>query len=225
MFRSVWLPLVAVSCVASALTGCGASTSSDTSIEGTTGSVSGKAPSEKSATPIVEFDKLPFSVDETTVEVITEGDGDAVAPNATVMVDYYGVNGRTGKVFDTTYNRGTEGESSGSATAAFPLDRVVPGFAKGIAGQKIGSDVLVAIPPKDGYGTGGQPAAGIGSDDTMVFFIHIVDVEPTGVEPEVPAEPEAGTEGTTGDGTEAEGTADEDMGTEDDTDATADATE
>lgn len=188
MFRFVWLPLVAVSLSASALTGC-AATSGDTTIDGTNGSVSAQAPSEKSSTPIVEFDKLPFSVDTTTVEVISEGSGDLVAPNATVMVDYFGVNGRTGKVFDTTYNRGTSGteeQTSGSATAAFPLDRVVPGFAKGIAGQKIGSDILVAIPPADGYGTSGQPTAGIGSDDTMVFFIHIVGAESAGTEPQAP---------------------------------------
>jgi peptidylprolyl isomerase len=37
-------------------------------------------------------------------------------------------------------------------------------------GQTVGSRVLLAFPPADGYGAAGQPSAGI---DTLVFVVDI----------------------------------------------------
>jgi len=109
----------------------------------------------------------PFSVTETQVHTLTPGDGPVVAPTATVSVCYMGVNGRDGTVFDSSYERGE--------AADFPLDRVVPGFQKAIAGQKVGSTVAVAMASADGY-PDGQPAAGIQKGDTLVFAIKILGV-------------------------------------------------
>ena len=53
-------------------------------------------------------------------------------------MNYYGVNGRTGKRFDDSFSRGQ--------SIAFPLDQVVPGFSKGLQGQHQGSRVLIAMP-------------------------------------------------------------------------------
>jgi peptidylprolyl isomerase len=78
-----------------------------------------------------------------------------------------GVNGRDGTVFDSSYERGTPAE--------FPLNRVVPGFQKAIAGQKVGSTVAVAMASADGY-PDGQPSAGIQQGDTLVFAIKILDL-------------------------------------------------
>ena len=50
---------------------------------------------------------------------------------------------------------------------------VLPGFVKGLKGKKVGSRVLVAIPPKDGFGQA-QPDLGMKKDDTMVFLFDIV---------------------------------------------------
>ncbi|HNO40625.1 MAG TPA: FKBP-type peptidyl-prolyl cis-trans isomerase, partial [Marmoricola sp.] len=119
--------------------------------------------------PGIEVVKTPFSVQETQVKTLKQGDGPVVAADATVSVDYLGVNGRDGKSFDSSYERGS--------AATFPLYGVVPGFAKAIAGQKVGSDVLVAMTPADGYGPSGQPAAGIEGEDTLIFFIHINEVQ------------------------------------------------
>ena len=87
---------------------------------------------------------------------------------ATVEVDYAGVACSTGVLFDSSYERGS--------AATFPLYGVVPGFAKAIAGQKVGSDVIVAMTPEDGYGTQGNPQAGIEGTDTLIFFIHINEI-------------------------------------------------
>ncbi len=55
----------------------------------------------------------------------------------------------------------------------FPLNGVIPGFSKAIAGQKVGSKVGVAMTSADGYAQG-QPSAGIEPGDTLIFEIGIL---------------------------------------------------
>ena len=133
-------------------------------LSGTTGNVA-VIGSTDTAAPSVTVDG-PFSVTETQVQTLKPGDGPVVAENATVLVCYMGVNGRDGSVFDSSYKTG--------APVDFPLDGVVTGFQKAIAGQKVGSTVAVAMTPEDGYPEG-QPAAGIQKGDTLVFAIKILD--------------------------------------------------
>lgn len=133
-------------------------------LAGATGSVAVSG-STDTAAPLVKVD-APFSVTETQVHTLQAGDGSVVADTATVSVCYMGVNGRDGTVFDSSYQRG--------APVQFPLDGVVPGFKKAIAGQKVGSTVAVAMTSADGY-PNGQPGAGIQPGDTLVFAIKILD--------------------------------------------------
>jgi len=133
-------------------------------LDGSTGSVA-VIGSTDTAAPDVEV-STPFSVTETQVGTLQAGDGPVVADDATVSVCYMGVNGRDGSVFDSSYQRG--------APVQFPLDGVVPGFQKAIAGQTVGSTVAVAVTSADGYPQG-QPRAGIEPGDTLVFAIKILD--------------------------------------------------
>ncbi len=135
----------------------------DWTLNGATGSVAITGATDKAA-PLVTVTQ-PFSVSETQVHTLHDGNGAVVAPTATVTVCYMGVNGRDGKVFDSAYERGTP--------AQFPLDGVVPGFQKAIAGQKVGSTVGVAMAPADGYPEG-EPRAGIQKGDSLVFAIKIL---------------------------------------------------
>ncbi|MCB1264613.1 MAG: FKBP-type peptidyl-prolyl cis-trans isomerase [Mycobacterium sp.] len=139
-------------------------TAAEWMLDGATGSVA-VAGSTDSAAPMVKVTE-PFSVTETQVKTLKAGDGPVVAPTATVSVCYMGVDGRDGHVFDSSYERG--------APVDFPLDGVVPGFQKAIAGQKVGSTVAVAMTSADGY-PNGQPRAGIEPGDTLVFAIKILD--------------------------------------------------
>lgn len=136
----------------------------DWTLPGATGSVSVTG-STDTAAPRVDV-KGPFSVTETQVQTLRAGDGPVVADTATVSVCYMGVNGRDGTVFDSSYERG--------APVEFPLNGVVPGFQKAIAGQKVGSTVAVAMTSADGY-PDGQPSAGIQKGDTLIFAIKILD--------------------------------------------------
>ncbi|MFZ0904072.1 MAG: FKBP-type peptidyl-prolyl cis-trans isomerase [Mycobacterium sp.] len=132
-------------------------------LTGTTGSVAVTGSTDTTA-PRVDVTS-PFSVTQTEVHTLHGGDGPVVAPTATVSVCYMGVNGRDGRVFDSAYERGSPTQ--------FPLDGVVPGFQKAIAGQKVGSTVGVAMTAADGY-PDGQPQAGIQKGDTLVFAIKII---------------------------------------------------
>jgi FKBP-type peptidyl-prolyl cis-trans isomerase len=133
-------------------------------LPGATGSVAVTG-STDTAAPHIKV-TAPFTVTETQVHTLKAGDGPVVANTATVDVCYMGVNGRDGSVFDSSYERG--------APVDFPLNGVVPGFQKAIAGQTVGSTVAVAMTSADGY-PDGQPAAGIQPGDTLVFAIKILN--------------------------------------------------
>ncbi|WP_373145440.1 FKBP-type peptidyl-prolyl cis-trans isomerase [Mycobacterium marinum] len=132
-------------------------------LNGATGSVAVTGSTETAA-PVVKV-STPFSVNQTQVHTLQAGDGPVVPGTARVSVCYMGVNGRDGSVFDSSYERG--------APVVFPLNGVVPGFQKAIAGQKVGSTVAVAMTSADGY-PDGQPSAGIRPGDTLVFAIKVL---------------------------------------------------
>ena len=137
--------------------------SPDWTLTGSTGSVAVTGSTDTTA-PRVDV-TAPFSVTQTQVHTLHAGDGPVVPGTARVSVCYMGVNGRDGSVFDSSYERG--------APIDFPLNGVVPGFQKAIAGQKVGSTVAVAMTSADGY-PNGQPSAGIRPGDSLVFAIKIL---------------------------------------------------
>jgi peptidylprolyl isomerase len=117
----------------------------------------------------------PWAIDKTRTKVLEPGKGPVVGEGQSVEVNYYGVNGRTGKKFDESFSTGQP--------VAFSLAQVVPGFSKGLAGQRQGSRVLIAMPGEDGYDPmGGNPQAGIEVGDTLIFVVDLVDVQLAGPE-------------------------------------------
>ncbi|WP_327313943.1 FKBP-type peptidyl-prolyl cis-trans isomerase [Streptomyces sp. NBC_01235] len=118
----------------------------------------GKAPSieiPKSAAPT----KL-------VAKYVIEGDGAVLAADDTVLVQYKGVIWDTGKEFDSTYSR--------SALTSFSLQQVVKGWAQGLIGRKVGSRVVIVVPPSLGYGDNPPSGSGIEKDSTMVFAVDIL---------------------------------------------------
>jgi peptidylprolyl isomerase len=114
--------------------------------------------------------KKPWAIDKTRTKVLTPSKGAVVKAGQTVEVNYYGVDGRTGETFDESFSRGTP--------IAFSLAQVVPGFSKGLVGQRQGSRVVIAMPGSDGYdASGGNPQAGIEVGDTLVFVVDLVTVQ------------------------------------------------
>ncbi|ALJ20229.1 FKBP-type peptidyl-prolyl cis-trans isomerase [Microbacterium sp. No. 7] len=105
--------------------------------------------------------------EELSVEVLKEGDGEAVGAGASVRVQYTGVTWAEREVFDSSWSRGTP--------TTFPLDTVVPGFAQALEGKTVGSQVLVVIPPDLGYEDRELP--GIPAGSTLIFVIDILGID------------------------------------------------
>lgn len=59
-----------------------------------------------------------------------------------------------------------------------PVARVVPAWEKVMPGMRVGSRVLLVAPPEDGFGETGNPAAGVGPDDSLIFVVDIVAAYP-----------------------------------------------
>jgi peptidylprolyl isomerase len=102
----------------------------------------------------------------TVAKTLIEGSGPALANGQVVVAQYKGQLWRNGKVFDTSWKNGS--------LFLFPLggQGAIKGFTTGLIGQKVGSRVMLVIPPKDGYGKGGSGE--IKGTDTMVFVVDIV---------------------------------------------------
>ena len=97
---------------------------------------------------------------------VIEGDGEKVAADSSVLVQYKGVLWDGGKEFDSTYARGQ--------LTSFSLQQVVKGWAQGLTGKKVGSRVLIVIPPELGYGDNPPQGSGIKKDSTLVFSVDIL---------------------------------------------------
>ncbi|GGW51485.1 FKBP-type peptidyl-prolyl cis-trans isomerase [Streptomyces griseoloalbus] len=97
---------------------------------------------------------------------VIEGDGEEVGAESSVLVQYKGVLWDGGKEFDSTYGRGQ--------LTSFSLQQVVKGWAQGLTGKKVGSRVLIVIPPELGYGDQPPQGSGIKKDSTLVFSVDIL---------------------------------------------------
>jgi peptidylprolyl isomerase len=152
------------------LTGCGSGDSDGSDSKGGSGDLD-KVKVSSAASPKVTVAKN-FSVDKTESKVVKAGAGDKIAAGDSVKVNYVAVNGRTGKQFDSSFT------TEKPLTMTLSEGTILPGFIKGLDGQAIGSRVLVAIPPADGFGQA-QEQLEIKADDTMVFLFDVVAKLPT----------------------------------------------
>lgn len=101
------------------------------------------------------------------VQTLIKGDGEKIAEDDTALVNYTGVTWADKTVFDSSWDRGA---------APFDLTSVIPGFTQGLAGQTVGSQVLIVIPPELGYGEEGSGA--VPANSTLVFVVDILGVDP-----------------------------------------------
>jgi len=126
--------------------------------------------------PVITIPKLspPAKLSVTT---LIKGSGPKLVDGDTVVAQYVGVIWRTGKVFSSTW-------PSAQVPTGLPFSfqlggDVVAGWNEGLAGVPVGSRVMLVIPPALGYGpVGGQPSAGIEKNDSLVFVIDILGVQP-----------------------------------------------
>jgi peptidylprolyl isomerase len=101
-------------------------------------------------------------------QTLIQGAGPTVKKGQLLVAQYEGVIWRTGKVFDSTWKNGVP--------AGFPIGsgQVIKGWDNGLVGARVGSRVLLVVPPADGYGKQGSATAGIKGTDTLVFVVDIL---------------------------------------------------
>lgn len=118
--------------------------------------------------PVITFPKTP-PPNSLQRQIITEGTGATVKSGDYLSAGYLGVVWGSDKAFDNSYDR------KAPSTFQIGAGKVVPGWDTTLVGLKVGSRVLISLPPADGYGPVGNSGAGIKGTDTIVFIVDIVD--------------------------------------------------
>jgi peptidylprolyl isomerase len=104
------------------------------------------------------------------VHTLVHGSGPVVAPDAYVMINVEGkVWAGDRLVIDSYTNRKPQG---------LPLAAGLPAW-RHLAGQRVGSRVLMVVPPKDGFGPRGNSSINVTGTDTLVFVFDILSAVPT----------------------------------------------
>ena len=98
------------------------------------------------------------------VQPLIKGKGAKVGQHQSVSANYTGWLASDGKQFDSSWDRGQASD--------FSLDQVIKGWQQGLAGQTVGSQVLLVIPPDLGYGS--QKQQSIPANSTLIFVVDIL---------------------------------------------------
>lgn len=162
--------LIVALCLALGLAACGGgsdSTSSSTEAATTEASGSAEAGTEKTKPKVTVPKGAPPK--KLVIKEIEEGTGPEAKAGDEVTVQYVGVNYKTGKEFDASWDRGEP--------FSFKLGAgmVIPGWDKGVEGMKVGGRRELIIPPNLAYGPEGSPPA-IGPNETLIFVIDLLEV-------------------------------------------------
>jgi peptidylprolyl isomerase len=121
-------------------------------------------------TPKVNIPKLKAS-NTLTVKTIVQGTGAALTRSDSLAANFvvYSWDGTSSVLKESTF---------ASNPMMIPSSSL-PGLESALTGKKIGSRVLAVIPPKEGFGTAGNPQAGISGTTTLVFVIDMINAYPT----------------------------------------------
>ena len=126
--------------------------------------------------PTVTFDPktgptitVPKTVPPTELvsQLLVDGQGAPVQNGQTITVHYTGVVYADGTKFDSSWDKGSP------FSFALGAQAVIPGWDKGLVGKKVGSRVLLVVPPAEGYGA--QANGKIPANSTLVFVVDILD--------------------------------------------------
>lgn len=121
--------------------------------------------------PVISIPKAaaPTALSATT---LIQGSGPVTASGDVLVVQYVGQIWATGKEFDSSWSSGMP------AGFTVGIGHLIPGWDKALVGVKVGSRLLLVVPPADGYGSAGESAAGISGTDTLVFVVDILGAFP-----------------------------------------------
>lgn len=103
------------------------------------------------------------------LNTLLDGSGDAIKLGDTVTLNYSGFLWETGAAFDSSWANGKPEQ--------FQITEggLIPGFVKALVGAKLGSKLVVVIPPELGYGAQGNNT--IPGNATLVFVIEVLGID------------------------------------------------
>ncbi|MCH0555360.1 FKBP-type peptidyl-prolyl cis-trans isomerase [Streptomyces sp. MUM 16J] len=100
---------------------------------------------------------------------VLEGDGPEVKADQTVLCQFQGLVWDGGKTFQQTYGSGRLSQFS-----IGQMQQTVKGLAQGLTGKKVGSRVLIVVPPDLAYGDNPPSGGVIKKGSTLVFTVDIL---------------------------------------------------
>jgi peptidylprolyl isomerase len=103
------------------------------------------------------------------VKTLAQGTGATLTSTEGAVGNFvvYDWSGTTNKLVSAAY--------SPANRSLFVGGQMIAGVQKALTGQKMGSRVLVVVPPADGLGSSAT-SEGIGANDTLVYVIDILTV-------------------------------------------------
>jgi peptidylprolyl isomerase len=104
--------------------------------------------------------------DDLVVQPLVRGSGPQVDVGQVVTVRYEAVRWSDGSVFDSSWEDGVSPQSE-----TIGIGRLIEGWDQGLLEQSVGSQVLLVVPPRLGYGGTGSDLA----DETLVYVVDILD--------------------------------------------------
>ena len=113
---------------------------------------------------------------ELAVELIERGSGPAIHAHSTVRVHY--------EAWLAKAHSADEAPFDSSLSRLLPLELrlggagpgVIEGLSRGLLGLHQGSRALIRIPARLGWGSDGNPAAGIAPDSDLVYEVRVISV-------------------------------------------------
>ncbi|MFJ3233164.1 FKBP-type peptidyl-prolyl cis-trans isomerase [Streptomyces sp. NPDC086787] len=100
---------------------------------------------------------------------VLEGDGPEVAADQSILCQFKGVVWDGGTTFQETYGSGKL-----SQFAVPQMEQIIKGLAQGVTGKKVGSRVLIVVPPDLAYGDNPPSGGPVKKGSTLVFSVDIL---------------------------------------------------
>lgn len=119
----------------------------------------------------LDFTKAPKKPgNKLRVVPLVKGTGDPIKGAKIVKMNYVGqVYGRK-KPFENSYTKPEP------ATFVVGGHQLIPGWDKALQGQRVGSRLMLIVPPAQGYGKQGNPDIGVTGKSTLVFVMDVLGV-------------------------------------------------
>jgi peptidylprolyl isomerase len=115
-----------------------------------------------------DFEGTPEPTEELKTSVLFEGDGATVEKGNAIVVNYLGQVYDGEKPFDENFSK------DAPTSFAIGTGAVIKGWDQALVGLKVGTRVVLAVPPDLGYGDEGNKDAGIKRTDTLYFLIDVL---------------------------------------------------